>query len=131
MEKIPEAFVDLFKKKAYAHVATLMADGRPQVSPVWVDYDGEYVIMNTARGRIKDKNMTRDKRVALSIQDPEDPYRYLMLQGEIVKSSEEGANKVIDSLAKKYLGLDRYPSYRPGEVRITYWIAPLKIHTSE
>lgn len=127
MEKIPEAFVDLLKKKAYAHVATLMADGRPQVSPVWVDYDGEYIIMNTARGRVKDKNITRDKRVALSIQDPDDPYRCLIVQGEVAEISEEGANEVIDSLAKKYLGVDRYPWYRPEETRVSYWIAPLKV----
>jgi PPOX class probable F420-dependent enzyme len=82
MTTIPEQFKDLFTKVAFAHLATLMADGSPHVTPVWVDYDGANVRVNSAKGRVKDKNMRRDKRVALSIQDPDDPYRYLAIRGK-------------------------------------------------
>jgi PPOX class probable F420-dependent enzyme len=127
---IPEQFKDLFAKVAFAQLATLMADGRPQVTPVWVDYDGEHVRVNSAKGRVKDKNMRRDKRVALSIQDPDNPYRYLAIQGDVVEITEEGADAHIDALAKKYLGKDRYPFRAPGEVRVIYKIRPDKVSTS-
>jgi PPOX class probable F420-dependent enzyme len=127
---IPEQFKDLFAKVAFAQLATLMADGRPQVTPVWVDYDGEHVRVNSAKGRVKDKNMRRDKRVALSIQDPDNPYRHLAIQGDVVEITEEGADAHIDALAKKYLGKDRYPFRAPGEVRVIYKIRPDKVSTS-
>lgn len=127
---IPEQFKDLFAKVAFAQLATLMADGRPQVTPVWVDYDGEHIRVNSAKGRVKDKNMRRDKRVALSIQDPDNPYRYLAIQGDVVEITEEGADAHIDALAKKYLGKDRYPFRAPGEVRVIYKIRPDKVSTS-
>src|SRR5688572_5895797 len=127
---IPEQFKDLFAKVAFAQLATLMADGRPQVTPVWVDYDGEHVRVNSAKGRVKDKNMRRDKRVALSIQDPDNPYRHLAIQGEAVEITEESADAHIDALAKKYLGKDRYPFRSPGEVRVIYKIRPERISTS-
>ena len=97
---IPEQFKDLFGKVAFAHLATLMSDGSPHVTPVWVDYDGAYVRVNSAKGRVKDKNMRRDKRVALSIQDPENPYRYLAIRGEVAEITENGADAHIDALAK-------------------------------
>jgi len=127
---IPEQFKDLFTKVAFAHLATLMADGSPQVTPVWVDYDGAYVRVNSAKGRVKDKNMRRDRRVALSIQDPDNPYRYLAIQGDVVEITEEGADAHIDALAKKYLGKERYPFRSPGEVRVIYKIRPNKVSTS-
>ena len=127
---IPEQFKDLFTKVAFAHLATLIADGSPQVTPVWVDYDGAYVRVNSAKGRVKDKNMRRDRRVALSIQDPDNPYRYLAIQGDIVEITEEGADAHIDALAKKYLGKERYPFRSPGEVRVIYKIRPNKVSTS-
>jgi PPOX class probable F420-dependent enzyme len=127
---IPEQFKDLFAKVAFAQLATLMADGRPQVTPVWVDYDGEHVRVNSAKGRVKDKNMRRDKRVALSIQDPDNPYRHLAIQGDVVEITEEGADAHIDALAKKYLGKDSYPFRAPGEVRVIYKIRPDKVSTS-
>jgi PPOX class probable F420-dependent enzyme len=126
---IPEQFKDLFGKVAFAHLATLMADGSSQVTPVWVDYDGAHVRVNSAKGRLKDKNMRRDKRVALSIQDPENPYRYLAIRGEVVEITENGADAHIDALAKKYLGQDRYPHRKAGEVRVTVKIAPDKIQS--
>jgi PPOX class probable F420-dependent enzyme len=127
---IPEQFKDLFGKVAFAHLATLMADGSPQVTPVWVDYDAAHVRVNSAKGRVKDKNMRRDKRVALSIQDPENPYRYLAIRGEVAEITENGAAAHIDALAKKYLGKDRYPFRSPAEVRVIYKIRPDKVSTS-
>ena len=121
---IPDSHVDLFKKKAFAHLVTLMANGNPQVTPVWIDYDGRDVVINTAEGRLKDKNMQRDPRVALSIIDPENPYRYVQVRGRVVEVTERGADAHIDALAKKYLDQDRYPFRRPGEVRVSYKILP-------
>ncbi|MFL6274664.1 MAG: PPOX class F420-dependent oxidoreductase [Blastocatellia bacterium] len=123
-EGIPEKFRDLFDKKAFAHVATLMPDGTPQVTPVWVDYDGQYIIINSARGRQKDKNLRRNPNVSLSLQDPDNPYRYLEVRGPVVEITEEGADEHIDKMAKKYMGVDRYPGRAPGEVRVLYKIEP-------
>lgn len=127
---IPEQHKDFFSKVAFAHLATLMPDGSPQVTPVWFDYDGSFIRVNSAKGRVKDKNMRRDKRVALSVQDPDNAYRYLAAQGEVAEITEEGADAHIDSLAKKYLGKDKYPFRQPGEVRVIYKIRPEKVHTS-
>ena len=126
MAEIPEKFRDLFDadKKAFAHVVTMMPDGTPQVTPVWVDYDGTHVIINSARGRQKDKNLRRNPNVALSIQDPANPYRYLEVRGPVVEITEEGADEHIDKMAKKYMGVDRYPGRGPGEVRVIYKIEP-------
>jgi PPOX class probable F420-dependent enzyme len=127
MGVIPDEYLDLFRKKAFAHLATLMPDGRPQVTPVWVDYDGTHVLVNSARGRQKDKNMRRNSAVALSIQDPDNPYRYLEVRGRVEEVTEEGADQHIDKMAKKYLGLDRYPYRQPGEVRVIYKIKPERV----
>jgi PPOX class probable F420-dependent enzyme len=121
---IPDSHLDLFNKKAFAHLATLMPGGQPQVTPVWVDYDGRHVVINTAEGRQKDKNLQRDGRVALSIIDPDNPYRYLEVRGRIANRTRDGAEDHIDAMAKKYLGLDKYPYRRPGEVRIIYKVEP-------
>jgi PPOX class probable F420-dependent enzyme len=123
-QPIPAEFLDLFEKKAFANLATVMPDGSPQVSPVWVMLAGEYVIINSAQGRQKDRNMRRSARVALSIQDPENPYRYILIRGRVAEVTEKDADAVIDALAKKYLGVDKYPYRRPGEVRVTYKIEP-------
>lgn len=128
-EKIPEEFKDLFGKVAYANIATVMPDGSPQVTPVWFDYDGNYLRVNSAKGRVKDKNMRRNKNVALSIQDPDNAYRYLTVRGKVDDITEEGADAHIDSLAKKYLGKDKYPFRGPGEVRVIYKIRPEKVST--
>jgi PPOX class probable F420-dependent enzyme len=117
---LPDSHLDLFKKKAFAHLATLMPDGQPQVTPVWVDYDGQYVVINTAEGRQKDKNLQRDGRVALSIADPDNPYRYLEIRGQVAVRTLDGADQHIDAMAKKYLGKDKYPFRQPGEVRVIY-----------
>src|SRR6202040_4346168 len=121
---IPEKYRDLFQKRAFANLGTLMPDGSPQVPPVWIDFDGEHVIFNSAKGRQKDRNVRRDPRVALAIVDPENPYRYLEIRGRVVEITEEGASAQIDKLAKKYLGVDKYPYGQPGEVRVIYKIKP-------
>lgn len=120
---IPEEFLDLFQKKAFAHIATIMPDGSPQVTPVWVDYDGNFVIVNSIRGRQKDRNVRKDNRVALSIQDPDNPYRYIQLRGTIAEITEEGAEEHIDRMAKKYLGVDKHPFRKPGQKRVIYKIS--------
>lgn len=127
--KIPDQFKDIAQKVAFAHLATLMADGRPQVTPVWFDLDGHDFRVNSAKGRVKDKNMRRNKDVALSIQDPDNAYRHLAVQGKIVEITEDGADAHIDALAKKYLGKDKYPFRGAGEVRVIYKIRPEKIST--
>jgi PPOX class probable F420-dependent enzyme len=124
---IPDSHLDLFKKKAFAHLATLMPDGQPQVTPVWVDFDGRYVLINTAEGRQKDKNLQRDGRVALSIIDPENPYRYLEVRGRVAQRTLDGADQHIDAMAKKYLGKDTYPFRQSGESRVIYKIEPKRI----
>ena len=121
---IPEKYLDLFDKKAFANLATVMPDGTPQVTPVWVDYDGAHVLINSARGRQKDKNMERNPSVALSILDPDNPYRYLEVRGRVDEITQEGADEHIDKMAKKYLGEDKYPFRQPGEVRVIYKITP-------
>jgi PPOX class probable F420-dependent enzyme len=129
MAKIPDAYRDLFEKKAFAHLATVSEGGAPQSTPVWVDFDGTHVRFNTARGRIKDKNLQRNPQVALSIVDPANPYRYIQVRGRVAEMSEQGADAHIDALAKKYLGQDRYPHRRPGEVRVTVKILPERVQT--
>jgi len=121
---IPDSHLDLFKKKAFAHLATLMPSGQPQVTPVWIDYDGQHIVFNTAEGRQKDKNLQRDGRLALSIIDPDNPYRYLEVRGRIADRTREGADAHIDAMAKKYLGQDKYPYRQPGEVRVIYRVMP-------
>jgi PPOX class probable F420-dependent enzyme len=126
---IPDKYLDLFKKKAFANLATLMPDGSPQVTPVWCDYDGENVLINTAAGRVKDKNLQREPRVSLSILDPDNPYRYLEVRGRVVERTHEGADDHINKMAKKYLGVDVYPYRNQGEVRILYKIRPERTST--
>lgn len=128
MASIPSNFQDLFRKPAFASLATLNADGSPQVTPVWCDFDGTHVLVNTARGRVKDRNLQREPRVALSLPDPDNPYRYLGIQGRVVEMSEKGASAHIDKMAKKYLGKDKYPFSAPGEVRVLVKIAPERVH---
>ncbi len=124
---IPEAFGDLLQKKAFAHLATVMHDGSPQVTPVWFDFDGTHIRINSAKGRVKDKNMRRMPQVALAIQDPENPYRYLAIRGRVEEITEAGADAHIDALSQKYLGKDTYPYRQSGEVRVIYKIRPERV----
>jgi PPOX class probable F420-dependent enzyme len=118
---------DIFDKKAFAHLATVGSDGRPQVTPVWVDFDGTHVRFNTARGRVKERNLRRNPQVALAAQDPDNPYRYVQVRGRVVEMTEAGADAHIDALARKYIGQERYPWRRPGEVRVLVKIRPERV----
>ncbi len=115
--------------KTFIHLATRMPDGGPQVSPVWVETDGDLILVNSAVGRIKDRNIRADQRVALSAVHPDDPYRALMIRGRVVRITEEGGEEGIDRLARKYVGTDRYQWRRPGEVRVVYHIQPETVAT--
>jgi len=121
-------YADLLQeKKAFAHLATTMPDGAPQVTPVWVDYRDGRVLVNTAKGRVKTRNMQLGSPVALSIADPDNPYRYVQVRGVVSKVHEEGADEHINVLAKKYLGQDTYPFRQPGEERVIYEIEPQRV----
>jgi PPOX class probable F420-dependent enzyme len=127
MTSIPDGYKDILQKKAFANLATVNTDGTPQVTRVRVDFECTHIRFNTAKGRVKDKNLRRNPVVALSIQDPDNPYRYLQVRGRVADIAESGADAHIDSLAKKYLGQDKYPYRKPGEVRVIYKIAPERV----
>ncbi len=127
MKKIPESHADIFDKKAFAHLSTIMPDGSPQASAVWVDTEGPYILVNSAEGRLKDRNIRRDPRVAISVTDPDNPYSSLMIRGRVSKITNEGADAHIDKMAKKYMGVDEYPFRTPDEVRVIYYIEPERV----
>jgi len=114
----------LFTEPNFAHLATLMPDGSPQVSPVWVDLDGDRIIVNSAEGRAKPRNIRRDPRVAIAIYSTENPYAHATVRGRVVEITHEGADAHIDKMAKKYLGQDKYPYRQPGEERVIFVIEP-------
>jgi len=124
MKSIPEKYHDLLKDetKAFLFLATSMKDGSPQVTPIWFNHDEEHILINSAKGRIKDRNMRARPQVAFVIQDPADPYRYLQVRGRVVEIVEEGALEHIISLAKKYTGKP-WRGNGPDEVRVIYKIA--------
>ncbi len=128
---IPSDFLDLFEKRSFGHLATLMPDGTPHVTSVWVDFDGQHVLINSARGRLKDRNMQQRPNVALQIPDPDNPDRYLAVRGPVVEITETGADEHLDSLAPRYLGKEFYPPGMryPGEVRCIYRIEPKHVTT--
>lgn len=125
MVTIPASHVDLFEKRAFASLATLDADGAPQVTPVWVAYDGTHILIDSTRGRKKDRNLRERPNVAMSIQDPDNPYRYLGIQGIVTEITEEGAEELIHELSRRYTGSDY--NLRSGEVRVMYRIAPTRV----
>ena len=130
MTPIPAAFRDLIEqKKALASLATVLADGSPQVTPVWFDAAGGRIRVNTALGRVKARTMKLGARVALSILDPDNAYRYMQIRGRVVSATEDGADAHIDALAKKYLGKDTYPFRQPGERRVMFEIEPDAVQT--
>ena len=130
MTQVPENFRDLLEgKKAFANVATVKADGSPQVTPVWFDTAGDKIRVNSAKGRVKARTMKQGAKVALAIMDPDNPYRYMQLRGTVTRVTTDGADAHIDSLAKKYLGKDKYPFRQPGEERVMFEITPEAVQT--
>lgn len=128
MATIPDAYLDLVTtKKPLAHLATVMPDGSPQVTPVWFDYTGGLIRVNSAKGRVKSRNMTEGAAVALSIVDPDNAYRYIQIRGKVSRTTEAGGDAHIDSLAKKYLNLDAYPYRTPTETRVIFEITPSSV----
>jgi PPOX class probable F420-dependent enzyme len=121
---IDERSRELLQAKNFCHVGTIRPDGVPHVVPVWVDVDGEDVLLNTAEGRAWIANADRDPRVTLTIQNLENPYEYLLIRGRVSERTNEGADAHIDALAKKYLDKDTYPFRQPGEVRVKVRISP-------
>ena len=122
----PDKYRDLFDKKAFGSFTTLMPDGSPQTTPVWVDYRDGDVWVNSAVGRQKDRNVKRDPRVAIAIIDPDNPYRYVEVRGRVREITQDGADAHIDAMAKKYLGQDKYPYRQPDEQRVIYKVEILK-----
>jgi PPOX class probable F420-dependent enzyme len=128
MAEITDNYLDLLnQKKAFASLATMMADGSPQVTPVWFDYTGGKIRVNTAKGRVKSRTLKPGAPAALAIMDPDNPYRYVQIRGRVARAVEAGADAHIDTLAKKYLGKDTYPFRQPGEVRVMYEIEPAAV----
>jgi PPOX class probable F420-dependent enzyme len=118
-DKLSDKARELLARPVLATLATVAADGSPQVTPLWIDVDGDDLLVNTAQGRAKARNVARDHRVAVSVIDPDDPYNVVVVRGTVVDVTTDGADAHIDRLAKKYLGVDEYPMRQPGEVRIT------------
>jgi hypothetical protein len=128
MAETLETWRDLIdSKQAFAHIATLMPDGTLQSTPVWIDYKDGKVLMNSAKGRVKVRNLKAGSPVAISITDPDNPYRYVQIRGKVSRVTEEGAAQHIDKMAKKYLGKDKYPWAKPGEVRVLFEIEPTAV----
>ena len=128
MAKLPEPALKLIKEgKNFAIIATLMPDGSPHATVTWIDTDGKHVIFNTAEGRLKPKNLRRDPRVAISILNSDNPYQQVLIQGRVVEMTHDGADEHIDRMAKKYLGVDKYPYRAPGEKRVIVKVIPDKV----
>ena len=118
----------LFLDTNLGYIATVMADNSPQITPVWIDLVDDVILVNTAQGRVKQKNVSRDPRVAISIVDKNNPYHMVTVRGKVIEQTDVGANVHIDKMAKKYLGVEKYPFARPGEKRILLKILPDKVH---
>jgi PPOX class probable F420-dependent enzyme len=124
MPTIPQDREDILTKRAFAHVATIGPNGEPQSTPVWIDWDGQYVKFSQTTARQKYRNLKRDPRIALSVHDPDEPYRYVEVRGKIVQIEEDKDNAFINKLAKKYIGQDVYPWGQPGEERLVLYVEP-------
>jgi PPOX class probable F420-dependent enzyme len=129
---IPENFRDLFERPVVVTLVTVMPDGQPQATPVWCSYDGSHILINTARGRQKDRNMQANAKVTILAMDPDNPYRYLEVRGTVDAITEDGALEHINALSKKYRGNEDYyanmPHLRGKETRVIYKIAPQKVN---
>lgn len=121
---IPDSHTDILDKQAFASVATIGPNGEPQNSPVWFGWDGSRIRFSQTKTRQKYRNTRTDRRVSLSILDPDDPYRYLEIRGVVVDVEDDPDLAFINSMAHKYLGLDRYPWHQPGDERIVIVVEP-------
>jgi PPOX class probable F420-dependent enzyme len=128
MTLIPASHADILSRPSFAHIATIGTNGLPQVTPVWIDYDGSCIRFNTARGRVKDRKLQANPAIALSVLDPDNPYRYIGIQGTVIAVTEDGAIEHIHALSRKYTGHD-YQHLRDGEVRVIYTIRPERVWT--
>jgi PPOX class probable F420-dependent enzyme len=126
---VPEDYKDLLSSTALVHVATIGPKDEPQSNPVWFDWDGEHVKFSQTKTRQKYRNLNRNPRIALSVVDPQNPYRYLEIRGEVTQIEEDPDLDFIDSMAKKYLGLDKYPTHQPGDERVVIFVKPR--HTTQ
>jgi len=126
--QITEPVAKLLEGRNFAFVATLMKDGSPQITPTWVDVENGKILVNTAKGRLKQKNISRDGRIAISVTDQNNPYHMVTVRGKVVEQTTEGADKHIDKLAKKYLSVDKYPLHSPSEKRIILKIKPERVY---
>ena len=131
LELIPDSHRHLLNSKALIFLATTMKDGSPQVSPLWFSADDNFILVNSAKGRIKDRNMRRNEKVSLSIVDPENAFLWMGIQGSVVDITEIGADDHVDLLAKKYLGMDSYPNKQKDQIRVTYKIRADKVYTMD
>ncbi len=127
--EIPDGYHDLLESAALAHVATVGPEGEPQNNPVWFGWDGEHIKFSQTKTRQKYRNLHREPRLALSLVDPENPYRYLEIRGEVTRIEEDPGNDFIDEMAKKYLGRDEYPFHQPGDERVVVYVRPR--HTTQ
>ena len=121
---IPQGYEDLLESAALVHVATIGPHGEPQNNPVWFGWDGEHVVFSQTESRQKYRNLQCDRRVVFFIVDPDNPYRYLEIRGEMVRVEEDPDLDFINSMAKKYLGLDKYPYHQPGVERVVIFVRP-------
>ncbi|GIU84887.1 MAG: putative pyridoxamine 5'-phosphate oxidase [Acidimicrobiales bacterium] len=126
MSVIPESHRDILEKKAFAHVATIGPDGAPQCNPVWFDWDGEILRFSQTKARQKYKNLLRDPRIAVSVIDPDNPYRYVEIRGVVEGIDDDENNEFIDRMAKKYIDQDHYPWHQPGDERVVVRVRPTK-----
>jgi PPOX class probable F420-dependent enzyme len=129
---IPESYHDLFERRTFAHFSTVMPDGTPQVTPVWVDHDADRdrLLVNTARGRQKERNVAANPKVGASMLDPEDPYRWLSVRGEVTAVTEEGAVEHIDELARRYMDVEEYPNHDTEDApRVIVEVRPDRVAT--
>ena len=125
---IPPALMDLLESDALGHLATVRADGTPHVTPLWVDHDGDFVLVDVRVDRVKAANMRARPAVAISVVDPRNPYRYLAITGVVVSWSEDGWQEHMNKLSRRYMKLDRYPWSFPGERRAIFRIAPTHVY---
>lgn len=126
-DTIPKSHLVLFERPVVASLGTVLPNGQPQVQPVWCSYDGRHVLVNTVKGRAKYANMHKRPKVTLLLVNPADVYHWIEIRGTVAEETTDGADAHIDQLARKYLGADKYPWHKPGDVRVIFRIAPQRV----